>query len=90
MDPATDNSLRERLVAFLAGLNGGLRSELTADTSLLKSGLYDSSAIVNLAEWIQNEVGPGVDLLQFDLAKEWETVADIERFVRQHRASQTN
>jgi acyl carrier protein len=81
-----EKSLRERLVAFINGLNVGLGGQLSANTSLIKSGLFDSAAMLNLTEWIQNEVGPDVDLLRFDLSKEWETVADIENFIRRHRA----
>jgi acyl carrier protein len=80
-----DTDLLERLLAHLQGLLITLDGKLSANSSLIKSGLLDSAAILNLAEWIQREVGPNVDLLQFDLSKEWETVADIESFIRRHR-----
>lgn len=78
-----------RLLSFIRGLSPDPRSELNEHTSLLQSGLLDSAATLQLAEWIQREVGADVDLLQFDLSKEWNTITDIERFIQRHRRNQT-
>ena len=67
------------------GLNVPVDGGLISDTSLIKSGLFDSAALLNLATWIQKEVGPDFDLLKFDLSKDWETVTDIENFIQRHR-----
>ncbi|HUJ71763.1 MAG TPA: hypothetical protein VLZ30_05930 [Verrucomicrobiae bacterium] len=90
MNPASDTSLRSRLLSFIRGLNTETHSELDERTSLLQSGLLDSAATLQLAEWIQREVGADVDLLQFDLSKEWNTIIDIENFIQRHRRNQTN
>ena len=87
MDPVTDKQLHERLTAFVRGLTIDPGCELNDTTSLLQSGLCDSAATLQLAEWVQGEVGPGVNLLEFDLSKEWDTIADIERFVLRHRGT---
>ena len=89
MNPASDTSLRSRLLSFIRGLNTETHSELDERTSLLQSGLLDSAATLQLAEWIQSEVGADVDLLQFDLSKEWNTIIDIENFIQRHRRNQT-
>jgi len=78
--------LRTRLISLIQELNILPNPELREDTSLLRSGLLDSLALVRLAEWIQAAVGPSVDLLQFDLSKEWDTILGIERFIQQFRA----
>jgi acyl carrier protein len=87
VNPVPDTSLRARLLAFIDSLNVPLDGGLNPSTSLIKSGLFDSAAILNLATWIQKEVGPDVDLLQFDLSKEWETVGDIENFIQRQRGN---
>jgi aryl carrier-like protein len=89
VDPAPDTSLRPRLLSFIRGLNADPRLELNECTSLLQSGLLDSAAMLQLAEWIQREVGADVDLLQFDLSKEWDTIVDIEGFIQRCRHNQT-
>ena len=80
-------SLRERIVSLLeesgVRIEGGLRNS----SSLIQSGFLDSLALLNLALWIQEEVGPQVDLTAFDLAREWDTVEDIEEFIEKHRAT---
>jgi hypothetical protein len=45
--------------------------------------------MLQLAEWIQREVGADVDLLQFNLSKEWDTIGDIEGFIQRCRQNQT-
>jgi len=83
-----ESSLRTRLISLFRDLNVGTDLEWSADTSLLRSGLLDSLATLQLAEWIQRQVGADVDLLQFDLSEEWETIARIEQFIARHRQSQ--
>ena len=84
-------SLRRRLVVFvekkMEELDKELSGELREDTSLLKSGVFDSLALLQLAEWIEREVGPGVDLRTFDLSEEWDTIGDIVNFIERHRRS---
>ena len=41
-------------------------------------------ALFRLATWIEARVPADVDLTAFDLSKEWETPADILRFLERH------
>lgn len=86
MIPVTDKELAMRLNSFIRGLSIDPGCELNDNTSLLQSVLCDSAAMLQLAEWVQGEVGPDLDLLQFDLSKEWDTIADIQRFIQRHRS----
>jgi len=84
-------SMKDRLFTFVRQQfdANGLASEsarLKDDTSLIKSGLLDSANIVDLAIWIEREIGPGgVDLTTCDIAEEWDTPANIVLFVERHR-----
>lgn len=80
-------SLYDRLIAFIGRLDIERNGELKTDTSLIKSGLFDSLALFNLATWIEREVGHQVDLTKFDLSQEWETITDILNFIHKHRGN---
>ncbi len=82
-------SLHDRLVAFIEEAAVNLNGQLREDTSLIKSGLFDSLALFNLATWIEQEIDPEVDLTGFDLSKEWDTIAAILRFIEKHKGGQT-
>jgi aryl carrier-like protein len=79
-----ETALRVRLITFIRELAVTPGAELNEDTVLLRSGMLDSAAMLQLTEWIQREVGAAVDLLQFDLSKEWDTIADVEKFIQRH------
>ena len=82
--------LRERLLEFvqqkLVDLEREGETELTDETSLLQSGVFDSLAILQLANWIDGEMDSPIDLASVDLLQEWDTVADIVRFIESRRA----
>lgn len=80
-------SLQNRLVTFIGELDVELNCDLREDTSLIKSGLFDSLALFNLALWVEREIDTQVDLTTFDLSKEWDTIADILTFIEKHRGS---
>jgi len=82
-------SLHDRLVAFLKETGVDLNGRLKEDASLIKSGLFDSLALLYLATWIEQEINPGVDLTRFDPSKEWDTITDILRFIEKHKGSQS-
>jgi acyl carrier protein len=76
----TSSALRDRLLAFLAGGLPG--RELNDGTPLLTSGLLDSLALIDLVEWMQQEVGTAIDLDAIENPlTEWNTVRDIVNFV---------
>jgi acyl carrier protein len=78
-------SLHDRLAVYIENkireLDKELKGELTDETSLIKSGLLDSLALLQLAMWIEVEMNSEVDLATIDLSKEWDTIADIIRFI---------
>lgn len=78
-------SLSEQLIAFIEGLEVELDGELQHDTSLIKSGLLDSLALLQVAGWIEHEIGTEADLTAFDLANEWDTIPDILNFIEKNR-----
>ena len=80
-------SLRHRLVEIIKGSNLELNIDLKDDTSLIKSGFFDSLALLNLATWIEQEINKPIDITSFDLSKEWDTVADILKFIEKHRGN---
>ena len=55
--------------------------ELCDDTSLIRSGLLDSLALLELAEWVAEELGGALELQRIDLRAEWDTVADVLAFI---------
>ena len=56
------------------------------DTSLIRSGMVDSTALFNLACWIEERSGRAIDPSTVDLAHEWDSVRSIVRFVSDARA----
>jgi acyl carrier protein len=77
-------TLRDELLAAMAGWD--LPFEPEDDTSLIGSGLFDSLALYNLALWVEEKTGAPVDPTQFELARDWDTVAGIVSFVERHRS----
>ncbi|MGH9366269.1 MAG: phosphopantetheine-binding protein [Thermoanaerobaculia bacterium] len=84
-------SARERLAGFVLGrlreFEREPEGELTDDTPLLESGLLDSLGLLHLAVWIEGEIGSPLDVTAVDLRKEWNTVADILRFIERRRGA---
>lgn len=78
-------SLRDELLSVLRDSDVDLPADAGEGTSLLRSGRVDSVALVRLAAWVERAVGRRVDPAGFDLAREWETVGDVVRFVERHR-----
>ncbi len=62
-----------------------LDGRVADDTSLLKSGLLDSLALLELVAWIEREIGCPLDLTDIDIVEEWDTVSGIMRFIATHQ-----
>ena len=75
----------DRLVAFIDGLDVKLGVELNEETAIFESGLFDSLALMNLALWIEGEIGQPLDPSQLDLLVEWNTIGNILSFIDKHR-----
>jgi acyl carrier protein len=80
-------SLRDRLLAVLEASDVVLDDEHEEETSLIKSGKLDSLGLFNLALFVESQIGSKVDVTAFDLAKEWNTVNDILKFIARFRES---
>lgn len=80
-------SLQNRLITFIKEQNVELNCDLNENTSLMKSGLFDSLALFNLAIWIEQEIGARVDLTEFDLSEEWDTISHIVNFIQKQRGN---
>lgn len=72
-------------MAFILSLNVELDGEFNENTPLIRTGALDSAALLNLAEWIEREVGSPLDLTSFDVAREWNTAASIGKFILHHK-----
>lgn len=75
---------RTQLLAVLADSGANVPANLDDDAPLITSGLLDSTALFQLALWMEEHVAPGLDLTEFDLTSEWDTVARLLAFIERH------
>lgn len=59
----------------------------TEETSLIRSGLFDSLALVELAEWIGREAGEALGAGEARLLAECDTVRDVLKFLEARRST---
>jgi acyl carrier protein len=78
--------LREKLFRVIHGSQGETIGELTETTSLIRSGLVDSTRLLELALFVEQEIGRPLDLSTVDLEREWDTVGAILRFIEMVQA----
>ena len=83
------DSPESRLMAFVAGRlaarGDGPASALTVDTSLVRSGLFDSLAVVELATWVEEESGEPLVPLEATRLAACDTVGDFAALARGRR-----
>lgn len=77
-------SVRDELVQMIRSSGVELGAGLDDATSLLESGLLDSTALFNLMMFVEARIDPAVDLTAFDLRQEWDTVPSILAFIDKH------
>lgn len=78
--------LRDELLEFIREARVPGEEEVSEDTSLIRSGLIDSTGLFRLAVWVEDRVGHPLDLTRFDPAADWDTVSGIVEFVRRERS----
>lgn len=78
--------LRDQLVGLLEEGNTDPNFTVSDDTPLISSGLIDSLALFKLALWVEEETNTTLDLMSLNLSKEWDTIPDILRFIREKRS----
>jgi acyl carrier protein/GNAT superfamily N-acetyltransferase len=76
------DDLRDELLSLIGSWGIGLPADLDDETSLIASGLFDSLALFNLTLWIETKTGRNIDPTVVDVAKQWNSVAGILRYVR--------
>lgn len=79
----SESSLRDELHALITSWGLDLPSDFDARTSLLASGLFDSLALFNLTLWIETKICGDIDPTSVDIAKEWDSIASIARYIRE-------
>jgi len=72
---------RADLLAAIEESGVELPADIDDHTPLITSGLLDSTALFQLALWVEEHVQPGLDLTTFDLTTEWDTVAKLLAFI---------
>lgn len=80
---------RNKLLAALVESVPSLTTDqLTDTTSLVRSGLVDSLGLLNIASFVEGEIGHQLDAVTLDPAREWDTIADILEFIRMFDGSE--
>lgn len=82
----TSSDRAERLLALVRELleAAEIDEEVDENTSLLRSELLDSLALLEIAAWVDDELSGGLDLEATRIREEWDSVADILAFVDRH------
>jgi acyl carrier protein len=77
--------LREQLRALIDELARPDGEPIDDDAPLISSGRLESIALLNVALWVEEQIDAAVEITSFDLAAEWDSVAQILEFVEKHR-----
>ena len=77
-------ALRDELVRVVEESGAHLPHDFGDETSLIRSGILDSTALFDIALWIEERAAPGFDLTAFDLTEEWDTLARLLIFIERH------
>jgi acyl carrier protein len=79
-------TLREDLLLAMEERGVELPPDFTDDSSLIRSGLLDSTGLMNLVLWVEERIGSELDLTSFDLPEEWETLGKLVAFIERKEA----
>ena len=77
--------LREELIHAIEESGVELPTNFGDQSSLIGSGLLDSTALLKLVLWVEGRIGKELDLTAFDLPDEWETMGKLVSFIERHR-----
>ena len=79
------DGLRELIVAALKE-RGESSADLNDTSSLIRSGLLDSLALLQVAIWIEKQTSTRIDLRSLDMREEWDSIRDICAYVDKRAA----
>ncbi len=79
-------ALREELIHAIEESGVELPSGFHDESSLIRSGLLDSTGLLKLVLWVEERIGAELDLPAFDLPDEWETVRKLVSFIERHQS----
>jgi acyl carrier protein len=79
-------TLREDLLLAMEERGVELPPDFTDDSSLIRSGMLDSTGLMNLVLWVEERIGSELDLTSFDLPEEWETLGKLVAFIERKEA----
>lgn len=66
-----------------------LNEELNDNTSLIKSSLFDSLALLELGILIEKEIKSKIDLTSLDIREDWDSIAKILKFIKTYKQEKT-
>jgi acyl carrier protein len=72
---------RTALIVFLKSRDVLLPEGWDDDTSLVRSGVLDSLALLELIIWLEQRLGRPIDPTTFELGDELDTIRDILEFL---------
>ncbi|HEY7140317.1 MAG TPA: hypothetical protein VIE44_09485 [Methylomirabilota bacterium] len=78
--------LLKELRTLIVNGSPGLDGSLSDGASLIASGLVESTTLVSVALWVEDRIGREMNLADFDLAVEWDSIDAILDFVQRHAA----
>ena len=88
MSPAASRpGLRDDLIRVILGDTPEFVGELTDSTSLIQSGVVDSVRLLDVAVFVEQQVGHPIDLTSIELDRAWDTIPDILGFIDTARQS---
>jgi hypothetical protein len=77
--------VQQQLLRYLKEITPPAASELTPESEIFATGLFDSLALVSLVTWAEQQIGRPLDPYTFDIRKEWRRVCDIAHFIERAR-----
>ena len=77
--------LRDELVHVILQSIPELKPDLTDTTSLIQAGLVDSHGLVEIALFIEREIGRQLDFSRVNLEQEWDSIDSILQFIEKQQ-----
>ena len=75
------------LRALIVRSTPDLTGPVGEDAPLISSGVLESTTLVDVALWVEDQIGREMDLSAFDLVTEWDSLSAIVDFVERHAPS---